>query len=75
MPKKRLPKHILNLFPNLNSLNHYVTSPADIRYNCAAWAANDTTKTNTTDSDHGARKKTPASCIVLPSHAATTLPG
>lgn len=44
MPKQRLPKQILKLFPNLNSLNHYVTSPADVRYNCAAWAANDTTK-------------------------------
>ena len=44
MPKQRLPKRILGLFPNLNSLNHYVTSPADVRYNCAAWAANDATK-------------------------------
>lgn len=44
MPKQRLPKNILKLFPNLNSLNHYVTSPADVRYNCAAWAAKDTTR-------------------------------
>ncbi len=44
MPKQRLPKHILDLFPNLNSLNHYITSPADIRYNCAAWAAKDTAR-------------------------------
>jgi hypothetical protein len=44
MPKQRLPKHILRLFPNLNALNHHVTSPADARYNCAAWAAGDTTK-------------------------------
>lgn len=44
MPKQRLPKFILSLFPNLNSLNHRVTSPADSRYNCAAWAANDVTK-------------------------------
>jgi len=42
MPKQRLPKQILALFPHLNSLNHFVTSAADARYNCAAWAANDT---------------------------------
>jgi hypothetical protein len=44
MSKQRLPKQILHLFPNLNRLNHHVTSPADIRYNCAAWAAGDNGK-------------------------------
>lgn len=44
MPKQRLPKHILKPFLNLSSLNHEVTSPADARYNCAAWAAEDTAR-------------------------------
>lgn len=28
-------------FPNLDSSNHTITSPADRRYNCTAWAAGD----------------------------------
>jgi len=44
MPKQRLPKQFLHLFPKLSALNHSITSPADARYNCAAWAANDTSR-------------------------------
>lgn len=33
------PTHHQNPFPHLASNNHHITSPADTRYNCIAWAA------------------------------------
>ncbi len=31
-------------FPHLTESNHRLTSPPDVRYNCIAWSANDTSR-------------------------------
>jgi len=43
-PKKRFASkmNLRQLFPNLCDENHEITSPKTIKYNCVAWAANDT---------------------------------
>jgi hypothetical protein len=38
---ERLPKDILDLFPNLESCGYSITSPSSRKYNCIAWAAGD----------------------------------
>ncbi len=35
-------EHLENLFPGLSGTGYVVTSPEDVRYNCAAWAADET---------------------------------
>src|SRR5438309_2256754 len=40
----RMSEHLLTLFPGLRTTPFRVTSPADRKYNCIAWAANDTSE-------------------------------